>query len=250
MDFNGEIAKLSDEEKISIIFDELHSKETLTDEDIKERAYRKIKSMKHILPNKFFHYRNKNKKIIFMAGSPGAGKSETAQLLLSKDLEIDIIDTDEIIKELNSDGGKNSHLYQKASSKGVSILTDYAFKNNLSFILDGNFAEYNLQKKNIERALKHGYEIKIVFVNRNINDAKRFTRIREENSGRHEPDDIFIRKSFGCIETVKKFLPTIEVSFYDLSNRSIIENICENDFDLHTKANLEILDSMNERRGL
>ncbi|OGS70677.1 MAG: hypothetical protein A3F91_09190 [Flavobacteria bacterium RIFCSPLOWO2_12_FULL_35_11] len=241
---------MSDKEFLDIVAKELFTKENLTEAEIEIRAYEKVKSMRQILPNKYFHYKNMDKKIIFMAGSPGAGKSETAQLILRDRFKIDIIDTDEIRKELSEDGGKNAHLYQKASSKGVSILIDYAFKNGFSFILDGNFAEYDVQKKNIDRAIKHGYEIEIVFVSRAIDAAQRFTKIREEKSGRRVPDDVFIEKSMGAIETVRKFISDVRVDFYDLEHGEIKKDISKEEFNSLTSNNFNILCSMLEVQKL
>jgi len=194
-----------------------------TNETIENNAFEYIKSQKHILPNKFLSLRNKNKKAIFMAGGSGAGKSETA-LTLIKELKIDIIDTDNIRKICPMYSGANSHLFQKASSKGVATLLDYAFKNELSFILDGNFAEYHIQKKNIERAFKRGYSVEIVFVYRDKEIAKEYTRKREKTEGRVVPDNVFEKKYIDSIETTKSILgefDNISFMFVDLTNREL-----------------------------
>ncbi|WP_414017275.1 zeta toxin family protein [Aliarcobacter butzleri] len=80
--------------------------------------------------------------------------------------------------------GKNSDLFQKASSKGVSILVDTVFKNKYSFILDGNFSEFRLQDENISRASKKDYDIEIFFVYRPLEIAKEYTEIRGDKEGR------------------------------------------------------------------
>ena len=166
----------------------------LTDETISENAFQYVKSEKRTIRNLTFQYNNTKKKIIFMAGSPGAGKTEMASGM-SKQLKIDSIEADKIRQYCPHYNGHNSHLFQRASSKAVNTLVDYAFKNDISFILDGNFANYKIQKENIDRALKKSYEIEIRFVNINIEDAKRYTIDRERTEGRRITDEIFREKN-------------------------------------------------------
>ena len=217
---------MSDEELIKSIEELLKLGSSGTDEEIENNAFEFIKSQKHHLPNKFLTYKNRNKKAIFMAGGSGAGKSETA-LNISESEEIDIIDTDDVRKICPMYSGKNSYLFQKASSRGVSTLINYVFKNNLSFILDGNFAEYNIQKENIERAKKRGYDIEIIFVYRDKNIAKEYTKKRENIEGRVVPDSVFEEKYRESIKTTKKILDEFDdilFRFIDLSSRVIFKN--------------------------
>jgi predicted ABC-type ATPase len=161
-----------------------------------------------------------------MAGGSGAGKSETA-LNISESEKIDIVDTDDIRKICPLYSGKNSHLFQKASSRGVSILMNYVFRNNLSFILDGNFAEYDIQKENIERAKRRGYDIEIIFVYRDKNIAKAYTKQRENVEGRIVPDSVFDTKYTESIKTTKKILEEFDnilFRYIDLQSREIFKN--------------------------
>ncbi|WP_434638190.1 zeta toxin family protein [Sulfurimonas sp. NW7] len=202
---------------------------TITDEDISQNAFEQIKKMKRFLPRKIFEYEKKSKELIFMAGSPGAGKSEFATRL-KESLKIDVINTDDVRKLCDGYSGKNAHLFQKASSKGVSILVDYAFKHNISFILDGNFSDYKIQKSNIDRAKKKGYDIKIFFCYRSLKFAKQYTVHREEREGRVVPDTIFESKSIGSAETVKQFFGDVRVDFFDIENGEIYQNISKKHF--------------------
>jgi predicted ABC-type ATPase len=217
---------MSDEEFLRSIEELLDLGSGATDEEIEQNAFEFIKSQKHHLPNKFLSYRNQDKKAIFMAGGSGVGKSETA-LNISKNEKIDIVDTDDIRKICPLYSGQNSHLFQKASSRGVSILLDYIFKHNFSFILDGNFAEYAIQKENIERALKRGYKIEIIFVYRDKEVAKEYTKQREKVEGRVVPDNVFETKYKDSILTTKKILneyDDLSFKFIDLSSREILKD--------------------------
>lgn len=217
---------MRDEELIESIERLLELGSGATNEKIENNAFEFIKSQKHHLPNKFLSHRNDNKKAIFMAGGSGAGKSETA-LNISESEKIDIVDTDDIRKICPLYSGRNSYLFQKASSRGVSILMNYIFRNNLSFILDGNFAEYNIQKENIERAISRGYEIEIIFVYRDKDIAKAYTRQRENIEGRIVPDSVFETKYKEFIKTTKKILDEFECIIFryiDLTAREIFKN--------------------------
>ena len=85
---------------------------------------------------------------IFMAGSPGAGKTEVSKNLISvfkKDQffkEILRIDPDEIRNYLPEYNGKNADLFQGACSVGVEKIHDFALKKNLNFVLDGTFSNF------------------------------------------------------------------------------------------------------------
>ena len=217
---------MSDEELIKSIEGLLELGAGATNEEIENNAFEFIETQKHHLPNKFLHYRNENRKAIFMAGGSGAGKSETA-LSISESEKIDIVDTDDIRKICPLYSGKNSHLFQKASSRGVSILMNYIFKNNLSFILDGNFAEYHIQKENVERAKSRGYDIEIIFVYRDKNIAKAYTKQRENVEGRIVPDSVFDTKYTESIKTTKKILEEFDnilFRYIDLQSREIFKN--------------------------
>lgn len=217
---------MSDEELIKSIEGLLKLGSAATNEEIENNAFEFIKSQKHHLPNKFLSYKCTNKRAIFMAGGSGAGKSETAHNI-SEIEKIDIVDTDEIRKICPLYSGQNAHLFQKASSKGVSFLMNYVLENNLSFILDGNFAEYNIQKQNIERTLKRGYGIEIIFVYRDKNIAKAYTKQRENVECRVVPDSVFETKYQESIKTTKRILDEfdgISFRYIDLSSREIVKN--------------------------
>ena len=217
---------MSDEELIRSIEELLALGRSATPKEIEKGAFEFIKSQKHHLPNKFLSYRNLDKRAIFMAGGSGAGKSETA-INIAKNEKIDIVDTDDIRKICPMYSGINSYLFQKASSRGVSILMNYIFKHKISFILDGNFAEYHIQKNNIDRAIKREYSIEIIFVYRQKSVAKEYTKLRENIEGRVVPDTVFEKKYKESIETTKRILDEfsqINFRYIDLSSRVIFQN--------------------------
>ncbi len=215
---------MSDEELLKSVHAKIKRVLNLTDEKLEDFAFEYIKKERKNLPNRFFwHNNNKEKICIFMAGGSGAGKTEAAENLSEKH-SIDIIDTDKIRQICPGYTGANSHLFQKASSCGVSVLLNHSFKNNLSFILDGNFAEYKIQEQNIERAINRNYDITIAFVYRNYNVSKEYTKIREKKEGRKVPNEVFNKKYIGSIITTLQILKKyqdIDIIFIDLMTNKI-----------------------------
>src|SRR3989344_5648190 len=144
---------------------------------------------------------------VFMAGSPGAGKTEFSRRLaeLFKQKPV-IIDADEIRKIIPGYVGKKAYLFQKAATKGVNFLYDYVCKNSLNVIIDGTFA-YADPIENIKRSLKHNRNIEIYFLYQDPVISWKFTKIREKKEFRNVPKDIFINayvKSIENVNTVKK----------------------------------------------
>lgn len=94
---------------------------------------------------------------VFMAGSPGAGKTEASQALIDQlggaGLRIDPDDYRELIPGYD---GKNSSLFQRAIVRLVDKVLDEAFKRGQSFILDGTLSNYEVASRNIRRALGKG----------------------------------------------------------------------------------------------
>jgi UDP-N-acetylglucosamine kinase len=146
---------------------------------------------------------------IFMAGSPGAGKTEFSKSLiksLEQDTEIKIvrIDADEIREMLPQFNGRNADLVQPAAALGVEKLFDYVQDHNQNIILDGTFANYEISRKNIERALRRGRIVVIAYVYQRPEIAWLFTKRREYLEGRFVPEQVFIDTFLSAKENVER----------------------------------------------
>ncbi len=86
---------------------------------------------------------------IFMAGSPGAGKTEVSKDFLKQLTPIIRIDADELRNQFKGCGynGANSHVFQRAATRLVHCLHTAALKKGISFLLDGTFASESLAKE-------------------------------------------------------------------------------------------------------
>jgi predicted ABC-type ATPase len=104
---------------------------------------------------------------IFMAGSPGAGKTEFSIHFLAEQFahnSIVRIDPDKIREELPGYNGKNAYLFQGAVSLAIEKILDYVFRKNIHFLLDGTFAHLRVARKNIKRAIKKDRFVQINYV--------------------------------------------------------------------------------------
>lgn len=154
---------------------------------------------------------------IFMAGSPGAGKTETSKGLINSGLIKEVfnfncpggvvrIDDDEIrnfFREIGYDG-TNTDIFKPASNIGVEKIFDHALKNNQNLILDATFANYEKSKKNIERSLKCDRKVGIFYMYLDPVVAWNFTQIRFREEGRSISRDFFINSLFRAKENVNK----------------------------------------------
>ena len=144
---------------------------------------------------------------VFMAGSPGAGKTESSvQLIKTFHRKILRIDTDEYRKYFESMGynGSNSHIYQGPASLITERVHDHALKKRLSFVFDGTFSNYIKALENIERSLRKGRLVQILYVYQEPILAWDFTKKREQVEGRKILKENFINQFFESRETVQK----------------------------------------------
>ncbi|MDX1464825.1 MAG: zeta toxin family protein [Halomonas sp.] len=152
---------------------------------------------------------------IFMAGSPGAGKTEISKEYVAALDELREegmdglgrilrIDPDDLRAELPGYTGSNSWLFQRAVSILVERIHDLMLKQRQSFILDGTLASLDVARKNIERSLNKDRDVQIFFVYQHPKLAWQFVCSREEVEGRNIPLDSFIRQFLDVQDVVRQ----------------------------------------------
>jgi adenylylsulfate kinase-like enzyme len=146
---------------------------------------------------------------VFMAGSPGAGKTEFSKNIIrilerDQDRRVVRIDGDEVRPLLPGYSGHNSHLFQGAISLVVEKMHDLLLHNNQSFIFDSTFTKYDKAVSNIQRSIDHDRFIFIFYVYQKPEVAWKFTQAREEKEGRNIPRGAFIGEFLAARETVQK----------------------------------------------
>ena len=173
------------------------------------------------------------KSVVFTAGMSGVGKTEFATYLKEEIDNMLHIDTDEIRKFFEPVGydGQNSDDFQKVASRGFSKLFDYALKKGYSLILDSNLASTTQAQQNIERLLKRGYNIQIVYLYNHPDVCFEYATQREVVTHRRVPKDVFIRSNENSYQTILEikslFKEQVTLNFIDKRDDSYYEDIDE-----------------------
>ncbi len=142
---------------------------------------------------------------VFMAGSPGAGKTEASIALIEKlDSSVIRIDPDDLRNRFQSYTGNNSSLFQAATSVLIEKIHDFALNQDQSFLLDGTLSNYEKAKSNIERSLKRKRTVQILYVYQEPHYAWMFVLKRERMEGRRIPIETFIHQYFAARNVVNK----------------------------------------------
>jgi len=182
---------------------------------------------------------------VFMAGSPGAGKTEFSKSLLSiiekieKDNKRQVIriDADEIRPLIPGYLGNNSSLFHGAVSLVVEKIHDYALHQKQNFIFDQTFYKYEKAVENIRRSLGEKRPCIIFYLYQDPKVAWDFTKAREVDEGRNIPKEAFIEQFLGARSTVIRVLKEFKgkgvVVFLVKKNfeRNLVEDIVEIEYN-------------------
>lgn len=162
---------------------------------------------------------------VFMAGSPGAGKTEASiELLDTLDGPNPIlrIDPDELRNEFAQYDGSNAWLFQGAASLLVEKIHDLALHQKQSFLLDGTLSRYKVAETNVERSLRKGRLVQILYVYQQPQSAWRFVKARELAEGRRIRPETFVEQFFAAREVVQE----LKVKFkQDIKIDLLLKNI-------------------------
>ena len=143
---------------------------------------------------------------VFMAGSPGAGKTEASLELLRKFGEGSVIriDPDELRGEFPAYNGSNAWLFQKGVSILVEKIHDMALSHQQSFLLDGTLSRYEVAHRNISRSLEKDRTVQILYVYQEPLQAWNFVQAREAIEGRRIRPEHFVEQYFAARDVVNR----------------------------------------------
>lgn len=179
---------------------------------------------------------------VFMAGSPGAGKTEASKALLTEVEETGAktvrIDPDELRERFTDFSGDNAWLFQAATSILVDKIHDTVLKNEQNFLLDGTLSSYDIAERNVERSLKRGRFVQIYYVYQEPEMAWRFVQVREKLEGRRILAEHFIEQYFASRNVVNRLKDEFGK---DISVDLLLKNL--DGSDKVYKANVERIDS-------
>lgn len=190
---------------------------------------------------------------VFMAGSPGAGKTEISKALAGElGAGFLRIDPDEYRSAIPGYNGANSWLFQGAVSVLVGKVLDTAFDQRQSFLLDGTLSDLEKAVQNVERSLRKGRVVQVVYVYQEPDQAWRFVQAREKAEGRRIPADRFIKQFFGAHDVVSQLKVKfgsdigVDVIFKDIDggNRKYLANLSDLKRDAPIKYSVADVEAM------
>jgi len=151
----------------------------------------------------------KMKFAIFMAGIPGAGKTEFVENFNSA-VKLASIEHDKLVEYIDGYKPQDYYNYRKAGSVLVSRILDECLKHGYGFIFDGTLSHKG-GYRNIEKALKKQYRVQVVYIVQEAKLAWELTQDRELVKKRA------IEKA-GFIDTCTKINPNLLVIFQRFMN--------------------------------
>ncbi|MBP7845994.1 MAG: zeta toxin family protein [Candidatus Pacebacteria bacterium] len=167
---------------------------------------------------------------IFMAGSPGAGKTEFSKRLVeflerNNNKKFIRIDPDDLRSLFEDYEGFNSFLFQSAVSIITDSIHDSALKQNQNFIFDGTFSKYEKSKINIIRSINKNRKIEIFYIYQDPLLSWDFVKKREEKEGRkiRKEDFInhFLNSKIVTNRIKKEFGDKVELTLIIKNNNSL-----------------------------
>ena len=139
----------------------------------------------------------------FMAGLPGSGKTEISRNLIKESgVKLFRIDMDEIAESLPGYTPERADDFRKPATTILSECLKYALRHKISFLMDGTFGS-SQAGKNIERSLKHGFSVQIIYAFQDPKIAWEFTLAREKIEHRAIKFDGFIEAYYKTINNIK-----------------------------------------------
>ena len=198
---------------------------------IEEEAIAYIKRNQKLIQSVFADPSNfppANKPVsIFMAGSPGAGKTEFSKRFIKDSgraiVRIDADDIRNILPMYNT----NASLMQKASALGVEKVYDFALHHCQDLILDGTLVDFHKAESNIQRSLNHNRLVQVFYIYQDPVVAWEFTKKRELIEHREIPKDFFIKSFFQSKDNANR----LKAKFgEDIELNLVIKNF-QNDID-------------------
>lgn len=225
----------------------INTEDMPNDDPLIKEACQYIKTQRKALIKHFaddnIYPRVSNRVAMFMAGSPGAGKTETSKILIGALTKLGSrpivrIDADEIRKMLPGYNGKNASLLQYPASLGVEKVLDSVLHKNQNFILDGTLSNFDKAVSNIERSIKKKSVVAVVYVYQDPIVAWEFTKEREQKEGRNIPKETFVSELFAAKDSVNQ----LKLHFGDKIKLWLIERDRKSKKVLQLELNIKNID--------
>jgi predicted ABC-type ATPase len=157
-----------------------------------------VKNHKKEFTNKFIRESgaspNKDEpSCIFMAGLPGAGKTEyTKTLIAESNIKVVRIDMDEIASMIDSYVPEKADMFRLGAVSLQNDIYEKCHKGYYPFIMDGTLSNEKTVKS-IKTVLNKGYSVKVIYIKQDPQIAWRNTKEREKIEHRSIDKDGFIK---------------------------------------------------------
>lgn len=173
--------------------------------DAKQKA-RQIKEEKYaeLVKNIELH----KPRVLFTSGSPGAGKSEVVKSLLTERKDLLVLDPDMYREYFDGYTGDNAAVFTPAATELLSYFIDNSMKERYNLVIDTNFIDTGVAKRNILNALKNNYNVSILYVYMDPVIAWEFVKTRQ----RKVDPETFKRNLLKCRTTVAQVMSESELS--------------------------------------
>lgn len=150
------------------------------DEAAAKKWVKDKKNRAAVLAQFFEHFPHTKAKIaFFMAGIPGAGKTEFAEQAIRENSPALIpIEHDKLVEYIDGYAPENYYNYRKAGSALVTGVLNECLKNGSAFILDGTLS-HESSIRNVRKALKAGYAVYVIYIVQDAQVAWELTQARE-----------------------------------------------------------------------
>lgn len=157
---------------------------------------------------------------IFTAGLPGAGKTEFTKELLKDIVNKPVrIDMDEIATLIEGYKPKIANKFRAGATIILEKIYDLVVDAKLDFVFDGTFA-HDKAIQNLQRAIRHGYKVKIYYIHQEPSLAWQFTKDRELVEHRSIEKQGFI----DTYRSLQKNLHELRESYKDVTISIIIKD--------------------------
>jgi UDP-N-acetylglucosamine kinase len=181
----------------------------MDDDKVKREAEAYVKVNKKVIKERFagddICEPDENPVSIFMAGSPGAGKTEfSKRFLVESGLQAVRIDADEIKAMIPQYTGANSSAVQGASALAVEYIYDYVLTKRKNAVFDATFSDFERSYSNVSRSLRKGRQVEVYYLYQDPIMAWRFTKICEALEGRVVPLEFFAKSFVDARMTVNR----------------------------------------------
>ncbi|HAV1851624.1 zeta toxin family protein [Enterobacter hormaechei] len=144
------------------------------------------------------------RQVLFMAGSPAAGKTELLNRLIEQHGLTNIvrIDADDFRWWFPYYNEENSTEYQKPASKMVDFIYKKALSEGYPIVMDSTFSSIGIAEQNFDRALRAGYQVMLNYVYFDPTHAWVYAQARS----RKVPLEVLKKNFFKSRETIEHML--------------------------------------------